>query len=102
MCRLRVKDIAFDRGELTIRDGKGGKDRVSMLALTLKQPLADHLVWIMLEQHPHLPTRVNRRFERTRGHDVVVSSHRFVGNSRALVMGDSDGLVKIEIGRAHV
>ena len=28
---LRVKDIAFDRGELTIRDGKGGKDRVTML-----------------------------------------------------------------------
>lgn len=28
---LRVKDINFDRGELTIRDGKGGKDRVTML-----------------------------------------------------------------------
>lgn len=32
---------------------------------------------------------------RSRGHDVVVSSHRFVGNGRALVIGDSDGLVKI-------
>ena len=28
---LRVKDVNFDRGELTIRDGKGGKDRVTML-----------------------------------------------------------------------
>ena len=28
---LRLKDISFDRGELTIRDGKGGKDRVTML-----------------------------------------------------------------------
>jgi integrase len=28
---LRVKDLNFDRGELTIRDGKGGKDRVTML-----------------------------------------------------------------------
>jgi site-specific recombinase XerD len=26
---LRVKDLNFDRGELTIRDGKGGKDRVT-------------------------------------------------------------------------
>ena len=26
---LRVKDVHFDRGELTIRDGKGGKDRVT-------------------------------------------------------------------------
>ena len=40
---LRVKDINFDRGELTIRDGKGGKDRVTMLPAALKGPLLDHL-----------------------------------------------------------
>jgi integron integrase len=40
---LRVKDLNFDRGELTVRDGKGGKDRVTMLPATLKTPLADHL-----------------------------------------------------------
>ena len=40
---LRVKDLDFDRGELTIRDGKGGKDRVTMLPAALKQPLIDHL-----------------------------------------------------------
>jgi len=40
---LRVKDLNFDRGELTIRDGKGGKDRVTMLPACLKRPLADHL-----------------------------------------------------------
>jgi len=33
---LRVKDINFDRGEVTIRDGKGGKDRVTMLPVALK------------------------------------------------------------------
>jgi integron integrase len=33
---LRVKDINIDRGELTVRDGKGGKDRVTMLPATLK------------------------------------------------------------------
>jgi integron integrase len=29
--RLRVKEIAFDRGEITVRGGKGGGDRVTML-----------------------------------------------------------------------
>ena len=40
---LRVKDINFDRGELRIRDGKGRKDRVTVLAASLKEPLLDHL-----------------------------------------------------------
>ncbi len=40
---LRVKDLNFDRGELTIRDGKGGKDRVTMLPAAMKRPLVDHL-----------------------------------------------------------
>ena len=32
---------------------------------------------------------------RERGHDVVTSVHRFAGNGRALIIGESDGLVKI-------
>ena len=40
---LRVKDLNFDRGELMVRDGKGGKDRVTILPAALKQPLVDHL-----------------------------------------------------------
>jgi integron integrase len=40
---LRVKDVNFDRGELTIRDGKGGKDRVTMLPSMIKGPLIDYL-----------------------------------------------------------
>ncbi len=42
--RLRVKDIDFVRREIMIRDGKGGKDRVTMLPATLSDPLRDHLV----------------------------------------------------------
>ena len=30
-----------------------------------------------------------------RGYDVVTSVHRFAGNSRAVIMGETDGLVKI-------
>lgn len=29
--RLRVKDVGFERREILVRDGKGGKDRVTML-----------------------------------------------------------------------
>ncbi|KRF02249.1 integrase [Frateuria sp. Soil773] len=37
--RLRVKDVDFSRNEITARDGKGGKDRRTMLPRTLADPL---------------------------------------------------------------
>jgi integron integrase len=42
--RLRVQDIDFCRNEITVRDGKGAKDRITMLPESLKQPLRQHLV----------------------------------------------------------
>ena len=50
VCRATGKDLSFDRGELMIRDGKGGKDRVTMLPATLKHALTDHLKRVK-EQH---------------------------------------------------
>ncbi len=41
--QLRVKDLALERGELIVREGKGGKDRVTMLPGTLDVPLRAHL-----------------------------------------------------------
>ena len=38
--RLRVKDIDFGQSEIVIRDGKGEKDRVTMLPRALKEMLA--------------------------------------------------------------
>lgn len=43
-CRLRVKDIDFGQREILIRDGKGAKDRVTMLPETLVSDLQAHLV----------------------------------------------------------
>jgi integron integrase len=40
---VRVKDIDFARGELLIRDGKGQKDRVTMLPRNLIDPLRSHI-----------------------------------------------------------
>jgi integron integrase len=40
---LRVQDVDFARSEITVRDGKGAKDRVTMLPQSLIDPLRDHL-----------------------------------------------------------
>jgi integron integrase len=42
--RLRVKDIDFARREIIVRDGKGAKDRMTMLPNGLAAPLKLHLI----------------------------------------------------------
>jgi integron integrase len=39
--RLRVKDVDFARGAIVVRDGKGGKDRVTMLPVSLQPALQE-------------------------------------------------------------
>jgi len=59
-------------------------------------PIAYERVPWGIYSHPEVAfTGLTEDQARTQGYDVVVSSHRFIGNSRALIMGDSDGLVKI-------
>lgn len=41
--RLRVKDVEFERRELVVREGKGGKDRVTVLPENLIAPLRQQL-----------------------------------------------------------
>lgn len=45
--RLRVKDVDFQRREIVVREGKGNKDRITMLPLSLIEPLQVHLVHVM-------------------------------------------------------
>lgn len=40
---LRIKDVDLERGEVRIRRGKGGKDRVTVLAESARAPLRRHL-----------------------------------------------------------
>ncbi len=42
-CRLRVKDVDLLRHEVTVHDGKGRRDRVTVLPDLLCQPLRAHL-----------------------------------------------------------
>ena len=46
--RLRVKDVDFERREVTVRDGKGGRDRRTMLPERLIEPLRSHLERVKL------------------------------------------------------
>ncbi|MDG9929446.1 integron integrase [Pseudomonas sp. GD04015] len=41
--RLRVKDVGFTRCEIVVRDGKGQKDRVTMLPKRVSEPLQAYL-----------------------------------------------------------
>src|SRR4029077_6877917 len=42
-CRLRAKDIDFSQNQIFIRDGKGNKDRHTMLPAAVKELLFKHL-----------------------------------------------------------
>jgi integron integrase len=42
--RLRIKDIEFERREIIVREGKGNKDRVTVLPENIILPLKAHLV----------------------------------------------------------
>jgi integron integrase len=41
--RLRVKDVDFEKREIVVREGKGEKDRVTMLSEAAVEPLRSHL-----------------------------------------------------------
>jgi len=46
--RLRVKDVDFAQGQILVREGKGDKDRITMLPSTLVEPLQIHLATVKL------------------------------------------------------
>ncbi|MGH8064067.1 MAG: phage integrase N-terminal SAM-like domain-containing protein [Candidatus Entotheonellia bacterium] len=44
--RLRVKDVDFAQNQIVVRDGKGQKDRVTIVPQTFQQPLREHLTHV--------------------------------------------------------
>jgi len=44
-CRLRMKDIDLERGQITVREGKGDKDRYVMLPVATREPLLQRMEW---------------------------------------------------------
>jgi len=69
--RLRVQDIDFTRNEITVRYGKGAKDRLTILPELLKAPLQKHLVEVKAIHekdlgdgwgHVHMPYALERKY----------------------------------------
>lgn len=69
--RLRVKDVDFVQKQIIVRDGKGGKDRVTMLPVKLLESLSRHLERIKtLHEHDlrhghgrvYLPFALSRKY----------------------------------------
>ena len=58
--RLRVKDIDFERNEITVRDGKGQKDRVTMLAASIKPALAEQMRGVRHQHEQDLQQGLDR------------------------------------------
>jgi integron integrase len=69
--RLRVKDLVIERGELIVRDAKGGKDRLTVLPETIVVSLREHLAKLRVrfeqqrklgEPGVSLPTALARKY----------------------------------------
>jgi integron integrase len=44
--RLRIQDVDFAMNQIIVRDGKGAKDRVTVLPAVAKEPLTQHLLTV--------------------------------------------------------
>ena len=71
--RLRVKDVDFGYRQILVRDGKGAKDRVTMLPAVVVEPLKAHLARVLaLHQRDleagygevYLPHALERKYPR--------------------------------------
>ncbi|MDD5461810.1 MAG: integron integrase [Methylococcales bacterium] len=69
--RLRIKDIDFERKEILVRDGKGSKDRVTMLPEAVIESLRLHLQTVKAQHEAdlkagygtvYLPTALERKY----------------------------------------
>lgn len=93
--RLRVKDLDFDRNVITVRDGKGAKDRTTLLPATLSAQLQLHRneIYAAWKQHDQLyRTPVSLPFALRRKYPSANTSFewQWMFTSRSLCV-DEDG-----------
>lgn len=93
--RLRVKDVDFGYLRITVRDGKGARDRVTMLPTNLVEPLQRHLQKIKAQHEEdleagygevYLPTALGRKMPssgRQWGWQYVFPSSRLAVDPRS-------------------
>ncbi|MEM7141882.1 MAG: dihydrolipoyl dehydrogenase [Actinomycetota bacterium] len=82
----QLAHIAFAEGMLAIRDILGENPA----------PLDHHGTPWCIYCHPEVAFAGHtEQSAKEAGFDVVTSSHRFIGNGRAKIVGDTDGIVKV-------
>lgn len=89
--RLRVKDLELTRRELIVRDGKGGKDRITVLPGSLVEPLRAHLarlhVWYSEQRRAGMPgVSVPHALQRKYPNASVSWQWQYLFPSRSLVV----------------
>ncbi len=98
--RLRVKDVDFGYARITVRDGKGAKDRITMLPLNLASGLERHLEKVRLQHaedieaglgRVYLPHALARKYPAAAaewGWQFVFPSSRLSLDPREVATGD--------------
>jgi integron integrase len=96
--KLRVKDIDFGYRQIVVRDGKGAKDRVTLLPVAVLEPLKGHLRYAKdLHQRDlaagygdvELPNALARKYPRAQyewGWKFVFPSHKLSTDPRTGVV----------------
>jgi len=101
--KLRVKDVDFEYRQITVREGKGGKDRVTMLPESVVEPLRAQLLRVkalherdLAEGYGdvELPDALQRKYPRM-GYELA---WKFVFPSRQLSTDPRTGVIR----RHHV
>jgi integron integrase len=102
-CRLRVKDVDIERGQMTVRGGKGDKDRYVMLPDATRELIANQIEWRRAlhlkdiargEGRVEMPTALKAKFPNA-DHELA---WQFVFASSRLSRCPRSG----EVGRHHV
>jgi integron integrase len=102
-CRLRVKDVDLQRGQLAVRQGKGDKDRVVMLPSAASAAVAEQVRWRLTlherdrqrgEGWVELPDALDRKYPEA----PYSSGWQFLFASRQLSYNPRSG----DRGRWHV
>lgn len=101
-CRLRVKDLDFDQQVITVRDGKGAKDRTTLLPAPLTAELKTHVNGIRrawkekdqdLQKPASLPFALSRKYPKA-GSSIA---WQWLFPSRALCLDDLGNTVRHHI-----
>jgi integron integrase len=86
--RLRVKDIEFEYRQIVVRDGKGAKDRVTVLPDGLVGPLREHVEHVeerhrLAMQHGHGGVELPHAIERKHPHAAVAWGWQYLFPARS-------------------